>query len=184
MAKKSNILVIAIPLILVLVGFVAYDYGYLRLRAEMNSMREMERLKTRTLSRYITLIAEKPRFENKLASMKEKRKADQLKLIEGKTLSLAAATLQENVKGIITGRGGTVSSERVEKPEDLGSFKVITIAIDSVLPDMRALTDILYTIETRTPLLYVNELDTRVRNLREPRELMVKLKISALTTRE
>ncbi|OPY83067.1 MAG: General secretion pathway protein M [Syntrophorhabdus sp. PtaU1.Bin153] len=184
MAKKSNILAIAIPLILVLLGFVAYDYGYLRLQAEMNSMREMERLKTRTLSQYVTLIAEKPQFENKLASIKEKRKADQLKLIEGKTLSLAAATLQENVKAIITGRGGTVSSERVEKPEDLGSFKVITIAIDSVLPDMRALTEILYTIETRTPSLYVNELDTRVRNLREPRELMVKLKISALTTRE
>jgi len=181
MAKLSNILFLAIPFIAVLLGFVAYDYGYLRLQAELSSMREMETLKIKTLGKYITLIAEKPRFENKLASLRERRKADESKLIEGQTLSLAAATLQENVKTIITGRGGTISSERVEKPEDLGPFKVITISIDSVLPDTRVLTDILYAIETRSPSLFVNEMDARIRNFREPRELMVRLRVSALT---
>jgi hypothetical protein len=116
-----------------------------------------------------------------LGILKEKRKVDDSKLIEGQTLSLSAATLQENVKTIITGRGGTISSERVDKPEDLSGFKVITISIDSVLPDTRVLSDILYAIETRTPHFIVKEVDVRVRNFREPRELMVKLRISALT---
>ena len=106
---------------------------------------------------------------------------DDSKLIEGQTLSLSAATLQENVKTIITGKGGTISSERVDKPEDLSGFKVITISIDSVLPDTRVLSDILYAIETRTPHFIVKEVDVRVRNFREPRELMVKLRVSALT---
>ena len=181
MEKRNRILTVALPLIVILLGFMIYDYGYLKIRAELNSMKEMEALKTKTLTKYVTLIAEKPQLEKKLISLKEKRKVDDSKLIEGQTLSLSAATLQESVKTIITGRGGTISSERVDKPEDLGGFKVITISIDSVLPDTRALSDILYAIETRTPFFIVKDVDTRVRNFREPRELMVKLRVSALT---
>ena len=181
MEKRNRILVFAIPLIVILLGLMAYDYGYLRIKAEMSSMKELEALKTKTLTRYIALISEKPRLEKKLTTLKEKRKAEDSKLIEGQTLSLSAATLQENVKGIITARGGTISSERVDKPEDRGNFKVITISIDSVLPDARVLSDILYALETRTPYLVIKEADTRVRNFREPRELMVKLRVSALT---
>jgi hypothetical protein len=181
MEKRNRILVVALPLMVVLLGLIAYDYGYLKIRAELSSMKEMEALKTKTLTKYVTLIAEKPQLEKQLGILKEKRKVDDSKLIEGQTLSLSAATLQENVKTIITGRGGTISSERVDKPEDLGGFKVITISIDSVLPDTRVLSDILYAIETRTPHFIVKEVDVRVRNFREPRELMVKLRVSALT---
>lgn len=181
MEKRSRILVIALPLTVVLLGLFMYDYGYLKIRADLTSMKEMEALKTRTLAKYVTLIAEKPQLEKQLASLKERRKIDDSKLIEGQTLSLSAATLQENVKTIITGKGGTISSERVEKPDDLGNFKVITISIDSILPDTRALSDVLYAIETRTPYFVIKEVDARVRNFREPRELMVKLRVSALT---
>lgn len=181
MGKRNRILVIALPLLVILLGLIAYDYGYLRIKAEMSSMKEIEALKTKTLTKYVSLIAEKPQLEKKLSVLKERRKVDDSKLIEGQTLSLSAATLQENVKTIITGRGGTISSERVDKPEDLGGFKIITISIDSVLPDTRVLSDILYAIETRTPYFVVKEVDTRVRNFREPRELMVKLRVSALT---
>ena len=113
--------------------------------------------------------------------MKEERKADDSKLIEGQTPSLAAAALQDMVKGIITGSGGAISSERVGKAEDMEKFKVIRISLDAVVPDSRALSDILYSIETRTPYLVVKELDTRVRDFRNPRELMIKLDVAALT---
>ena len=129
----------------------------------------------------MTLIAEKPRIEKQIISLKAERKSDDSKLIEGQTPSLAAATLQEIIKGIIVEKRGTISSERVGKPEDLGKFKVITVSIDAALPDTAALSEILYSIETRTPYLIVNELDTRVRNLRGPKDLMVKMDISALT---
>ena len=181
MEKRNRILVVALPLMVILLGLIAYDYGYLKIRAELSSMKEMEALKTKALTKYVTLIAEKPQLEKQLGILKEKRKVDDSKLIEGQTLSLSAATLQENVKTIITGRGGTISSERVDKPEDLGGFKVITISIDSVLPDTRVLSDVLYAIEARTPHFIVKEVDVRVRNFREPRELMVKLRVSALT---
>lgn len=180
--KRNRVIALGIPIILVLLALVLYEYGYLRIQSEVASIKEEQALKMKTLEKYAALISERPQLEKELSRLKETRKADDSKLIEGQTLSLAAATLQDMVKGIIVGRGGTISSERVGKPEDYGKFKIITVSIDAVLPDARALSDILYSIETRTPYLVVKELDTRVRDYRNPKELMVKLDVSALTT--
>lgn len=179
--QRSRILVAGIPLMIVMVGLLVYQYAFVRVRADMASVREEETSKMRMLGKYISLISEKPRLEKRIAELKEERKTDSSKLIEGQTPSLAAATLQDSIKGIITEKGGTISSERVGKPDDYGKFKVINVSIDAVLPDVRALSDVLYSVETRTPYLVVKEVDARVRNLKEPRDLMVKLDVSALT---
>lgn len=179
--KKSRLLAIALPLIFILLSLVIYQYGYLSVEADLLIAKESAAIKTKTLEKYIRLISEKPEIEETITALKETKKADEAKLIEGETLSLAAATLQDTVKGIITSRGGTISSERVGKTEDFGNFKVITISIDAVIPDTRVLGEIIYSIETRTPYLVVKEIDTRVRNYREPRELIVKLDVVALT---
>ena len=181
MKSKSTLLVIAIPVIIVLAGLVAYQYGYQGVKHEMSFMKEMQASKTKMLEKYISLIAEKPDLEKKLESLQEERKADDSKIIDAQTLSIAAATLQETVKALITGRGGSITSERVEKPDNLGNFKVINVSIDAILPDTRALSDLLYGVETRTPYLIIKEVDTRVRNFRDPKELMVKIRVSALT---
>lgn len=178
---RSKVLIVAMPLIIVLAILVAHQYGYKRFRAGLSDIRESQELKTKTLGKYLALIAEKPVLEKRLASLKETRKANDSNLVEGQTTSLAAATLEEMVKTIVTSRGGTISSERVNKPEDLGAFKVINISIDAVMPDARALSDILYSIETRTPHLVIKELDARVRNYQNPKELTVKLDVSAMT---
>jgi hypothetical protein len=179
--KRSKTLIITIPLMVTLLGLVMYQFVYLRTQANVALIKEGQSIKTKTLEKYITLISEKPQLGEKLVSLKESRKADDSNLIEGQTPSLAAATLQDIVKNTVTGSGGTISSERVVKPEDLGKFKVISVSIDTVLPDSRALSDILYSLETRTPYLIVKELDIRIRDFRNPRELMVKLDVSAIT---
>ncbi len=179
--KRNRLLVIGVPLIVVLIAAVGYQYGYVAVHSELAGIAEAQAAKKKVLGKYISLIAEKPSLEKKLASLAEERKANSSKLIEGQTLSLAAAALQETVKAQITSHSGTISSERVGKPEDLGKFRVISVTVDSVIPDPRALSDILYSIETRTPYLVVKEIDSRVRDFRNPRELMVKLEISALT---
>jgi hypothetical protein len=178
---KSKILIISIPLMLVLAVLLTYQYGYLRIQSEITSIKEEQAIKAKTLEKYINLISEKPQLEKNLVSLRNARKADDSKLIEGQTPSLAAAQLQEMVKTTITERGGTISSERVGTPKDLGKFKVISISVDALIPDVRALSEIIYSIETRTPYFIVQELDARVRNFRNPRDLMVKLDIEALT---
>ena len=179
--KRNKTLIITMPLMLGLLVFAVYHYGYAKVKSDLDTIKEEQEVGLRILRKSDALISEKPALEKKIAQLKEERQADKTKLIEGQTLSLSAATLQETIKGIVTGRGGSISSERVGKPEDHGKFKVITVSIDAVLPDARALEDILFSIESRTPYLVVKELDSRVRNFRDPRDLLIKLDVSALT---
>jgi hypothetical protein len=172
---------IAIPLMVILLGIALYRYGYVRVRTELKTIKEDQAISMKTLEKYIALISEKPGLEKKLVSLTEKRKTYNAKLIEGQTSSLVAATLQDTVNDILKGRGGTITSERVGKPEDLEKFKVITVSMDVTLPDVSALSDILHAIETRTPSLVVKELDVRVRDFRKPKELMAKMDVSAMT---
>ena len=180
--KRNTTLLITIPLMVILIVIALYQYVYVKIQTDVATIKDEQAMKTEVLERYITLISEKASLEKTLAALKETRNAEVSKLVEGQTLSLAAATLQDMVKEVITSRGGTISSERVGKPEDYGKLKIITVSIDSVLPDSRTLSDILYSIETRTPYLTVKELDVRVRNFRNPKELKVKLSVSALTS--
>ncbi|MDD3845055.1 MAG: type II secretion system protein GspM [Syntrophorhabdaceae bacterium] len=180
MKQGNRLLMYAIPAIIVLAGLTVYQYGFVNARREMVSLGETSAARERALTKCMEMIAERPRLEERLGALKEKREAAASKIIEAQTLTLCAAALQETVKGIITGRGGSIASERVEKTERSGTFQVVSISIDVALPDTRALSDILFGIETHTPYIVVREVDTRVRNFRNPRELMVKLRLSSL----
>jgi hypothetical protein len=181
MKKSNKFLMTAIPLAFVLFGLVLYEYGYLAVQSEVAAQEETVFAKKKLLRSYLAVIAEKPRIEEELAALKESRKAEGSKIVEAPTPSIAAAALQSAVRDMIVLRGGSISSERVEKPEDGGTFKIITIAVDAVLPDIRALSDALYAIETQTPYLVVRELDATVRNYREPKDLTIRIKVSGLT---
>lgn len=180
--KKSRTLFITLPLMAVLLGVFAYKYGFLKVRTDLASLRDEQSVKGELLEKYDVLISEKSGLKKELTALTEERKADDSKLIQGQTPSLAAAALQDIVTGIVKGRGGTISSERVDKQEDIGHFRIINVGVDAVLPDVRALGDILYSLETRTPYLVIKKLDARVRNYRRPRDLMVTLDVSALTS--
>ncbi len=182
MKKRNRTLIFTIPLMLVLFGFILYQYVYLGIQSDIAAIKESQAMKTKTLEKYIRLIGEKPEMEKKLASLKETRKAEDVKLIEGETLSLASAALQDMVKDIVSRSGGTISSQRVGKPDDRGKFKLITVSMDTTMPDPRALRDVLYAIETQTPYLTVKDLDARIRNFKDPRDQVVKLDVSALTS--
>ncbi len=181
MKRNARLLFFAMPVMILLVAAVAYDYGYVKIRAELREREDAISVKERTLEKTMALIADKPGLEAKAAALAETRKAVRAKTIEGETPAIAAAALQGMLKAMIAARGGVISSDRVEKAEDAGKFKMITVTIDAVLPDTRARADALYAVETQTPYLIVRELDVRIRNLREPRDLMVKMKVSGLT---
>jgi hypothetical protein len=178
--KQNRTLALSIPLMIILMGLLFYQYVYLNVQTKVASIKESQAIKTKTLEKYLSLISEKPQLEKELATLKEERKAEDLKLIEGQTLTLAGASLQDAVKDIVSRSGGTIASERVSKTEDLGRFKVISVSLDTMMPDTRVLRDILYSLETRTPYLTIKEIDIRVRNYRDPREEVVKLDVAAL----
>ncbi len=181
MGKNSKILFWLVPLLLVLLGLAFYDYVYLTVQAERQSLAELKEAKRTTLEKYVNAIAGKDELESRINALKETRRAEETRMVEGQTPSVAAANLQNMIKGTVTGRGGTITSERVEKPEDLNRFKVITVSIDAVVPETRALHDILNAFEASQVALAMREIDVRVRNMREPRELMVKFRVSAMS---
>ncbi|MHB8770469.1 MAG: type II secretion system protein GspM [Syntrophales bacterium] len=181
MSRRGKFLPITIVLGVILSGAVIYQYGYLGIRGELAEREDAASVKMKTLTRYLTLLADRPALEERLIALRETRKMEKAKIIEGQTAPLAAATLQNTVKEVITSRGGSIASERVEKPEKTGYFTTVTVAIDAILPDTRALGDTLLAIETQTPYLVIRELDTRIRNFRDPRDLTVRLKVSGLT---
>lgn len=179
---KSKTLKASVVLIIILISLVIYEYGYLRVKAEIESIKEEQAMKTKTLQKYINIISEKPILEEGFAKLSETRKFYDSKLIAGETASVATATLQETVKGIIASKGGTISSERFIKAEDAGKFKIISVSIDAVVPDVMALSDILYFIETHNPYLVVKDIDARIINFKNPKQLNIKLDVSAVTS--
>lgn len=179
--RRSKLLYIAAPVIVFLACLLAYQ-RYAAVRRDLASVKEEQALRERMLKKYVAIIAERPDLEKTAAEVKELRKSGDTNLMEGQTLAIVAASLQDMVRSIVTSHGGNIVSERVGKTEDRDAFKVINVTIDTVLPDVRALSDVLYAIESRTPHLIVKDLDVRVRNLRTPKDLSVKLDITALTT--
>lgn len=182
--KKNKPLTIAIPLLIILL-IIAAEYGYSKIQSKMASIKERQAGKTQLVEKYISLISERPALAKRFASLKEERTALNSKLIEGSTPSIAAAALQEKVKGIVAEKGGTISSERIEKTEELDAFSIISVSINAVLPDSGALNDVLYSVETHTPRLFVKELNVTVKNPRKPTgDITINLVISAITNKK
>jgi hypothetical protein len=215
---KSNkrLLMVALPILVVLALIVAYEYVYLEVMSDLTAVQEEQDVKMKTLKKYVSLIAQKADFEKQLADQREVAKSRAPRFISGEPISIASANLQGLVKGIVTDRGGILTSERIGKPEPLeketsGSpanapssaapsatggkrpglkkisqpieppkIQILSVSIDATVPDVAALSDILYSLETRTPELVIKELDVRVRNFREPRELLVRIDVMGL----
>lgn len=178
---RSKSLSITIPLVIILGFLMLYKYGFGWIRSDLAAMRETLSVKEKTLDQYRSLIEQRSKIEQRLGALREERNANLASLIRGETPSVSAALLQDGIREILVAHGGTISSERVEKPERLDSLYIISVQFDAVLPDASALKDTLYAIETEARHLVVNELDVRVQNIRQPGSLVVKMKVSALS---
>ena len=117
MKRKSKLLIISIPLIIILAVGVIYEYGVMGIREEVSSINDLKLSKIKTLRKYTEAIAQKTNLEKQILVLKDTRKSEDAKIMAAQTPAIAAANLQDSVKGIIAGRGGTINSERVEKPE-------------------------------------------------------------------
>ena len=210
MKSNRKLMIVAIPLLVILAALAAYEYVYLEVVSDVTAVQDEQDMKMKTLTKYVNLIAQKADFEKQLEEQREQAKGRAVRFVTGDPISIASANMQELVKGIVTGRGGTITSERIGKPEPLrkepaetapapsaaadkkpglkkkvqateaSRIQVISISIDATIPDITALGDILYSIESRTPDLVIKELDIRVRNFRDPRELLVRINVSGL----
>ena len=180
MKRKSKLLILSIPMIIVMAGFIIYEYGVISIYRQAEALREDHDVKRKVLEKYAALIAQKESLQKQIVELRQARKDQETKMMAGQTTAIASANLQNAVKGIITARNGIINSERVEQTTEEGKFKLISVSTDAVFPDIRALSDALVSLETQIPYLVVKEVDVRVRNYADPKDLIVKLKVAAL----
>lgn len=179
--RKNSSLIYTLPLAIIVFIFVFYEYGYLNFKAELDQERERTSLKVETYKRYTAAIAEIPSLETQKAELTEKRKSLSNIFFEGQTHTVASSALQDNIKNILTARGATIQGQRIDKPTDLGRYKVITVNTNAFLPDAKLLPDILYAIQTSMPRMVIKEFELRVQNYRDPRQLYLNITTSGIT---
>ena len=181
MNKKSQKIVLVSIVIVVLGLFLFYDHVYLPFQEELVLIDEEIAIKKKTLQKYIAIAGQKYEYETMLDKIKDDSTKAKDNFLQGKTESLAGAELQTIVKNIIQKKNGSITSERFSGSEDMEGLKVMTITMDFELSNVLTLHEILYEIAESRPPMKIDNAEIRVKNLRLPDAVNVRLNISALS---
>ena len=175
-----RVLAIAIPVVL---GLFVYWLAALPLWQHWQQTRDAVAEYESRIARLLGIVAQSKRLsERRDASPAE---SDPRRfLIAGTTATLAAAALQKRVGSTVRQSGGRLASTRVLRAEEEHGFVRIAIAVRLEV-DTPGLQQALYALESRLPLLVVDELVVIARGGRGsggtgrgPANLDVQLRIS------
>ncbi len=142
------------------------------------------------LARYNSHADTRPKLEAQLKKL-HALESSQGGFMRSESPALAAASMQDRVKRVVTKSGGTLTSVQVLPVEDDNGYKKIAVNV-VVAADVQALRDVLFDLETGMPYLFVEDIDLRrstvatrfrVRGSRAPEgptvdQLQVRLKIA------
>jgi general secretion pathway protein M len=117
------------------------------------------------LSRYQRLAAQRPALE-KLLRQSEAEAATDGYYLNGGTDALAAAGLQDQVNALVQGKGGTLRSIQPMPGTDEQGFRRITLRVQMTATN-ESLFEVLYSLESGTPILFVENLDIQSRYVRQ-----------------
>lgn len=111
------------------------------------------------LAAYERRIAMRPLVQARLAELKT-HESSSTGLIDGNSAELAAANIQNLVKGVIESEAGQVHSAQNLQPVTNDGFQRIDIQYDVSIP-MTHLKSVAYRLETSTPYLFLDGIDMR-----------------------
>ncbi len=180
MIRNSKILKIVLPLIGLLLCYAAYEYGYVALTSAKMELQDTREQKEKMLFKYVAAISKKQQISSTLHFLRPVKAADDEGIINEPVPATAMESLRNTLKEIIIQGGGQIAAERTAEPVKSGIYRIYEIEIDAMLPDTRALNDIVHGIETHTLFMTVKQLNVWVTNPDNPRELAIKLKINAI----
>jgi len=105
------------------------------------------------------------------------------RLFKGQTVQLAAADIQKIVDGIARQSELAIRTVRVMDSEAIDAFVAVPIQV-IFESDLTRLTKFITLIEGNRKLLTIPELQIRVKNRRQPREITVTMKIDGYMKKE
>ncbi|MCG6551566.1 MAG: type II secretion system protein GspM [Candidatus Magnetominusculus sp. LBB02] len=164
----------------VLLLLVCYDSFYKSLQEKKEEQQQGMELRIKTLKKYKTVIAQKDEIEKAVIANKDREYQIKAVTVEAKTSSLAAADIQKIIQPIITSAGGSIMRMNVKPSENKPPFQVINIELDTNLPSIAVLNDVIYDIETKKPIFFIKKMDARAINFLNPVEIMVSMEIYAI----
>jgi general secretion pathway protein M len=83
-----------------------------------------------------------------------------LLLLEGETTGIAGANLQKLMSGLVLEHGGAASSLQILPPKEDGNLVRIPMSL-SISVGIDGLRDILHSLETGTPLIFIDDITIR-----------------------
>jgi hypothetical protein len=119
------------------------------------------------LARYMGVAAAKAQLETKLEELRRAQSAAG-RFLEGGSVQLVAAQLQNTVKTLIEANGATLQSIQVLPATDQDDFPKVIIRVN-MNADTEALQKIFYALEAADPYLFLDNIDTRSRRVRARR---------------
>lgn len=116
------------------------------------------------LSRYQRLAAARPALERQMRQAASERTSDGYYL-SGGTDALAAAGLQDRVNALVGAKGGLLRSIQPMAGVDEQGFRRITLRVQ-MTATIEVLFETLYTLESGTPMLFIENLAIQSRAIR------------------
>ena len=143
----------------ILLVVLALVFGMLVLPAWSEYSRNAEHLESLQdrLNRYDRLRAQKDNLQEQISALSQTDAVDPEAFVPGNSPALAAAELQQYLKGLAVAIGAKVVSTQALPVDESGSFPRVTIKVQ-LKGDIVALHQLFLQLETGSPAAYVDKL--------------------------
>ena len=176
-SRRERYFVIAA--LVVALGFVTVRFGVYPFLENQKRIREEIPVKLKQLDKYRQFVAGKSRSENNLKKIQSLAKKSAGKMLLGNTPPMAAADLQDILKTLSAKNRISIRSEKVLDAISTDFFIQIPVQIEFTTT-ITNLTNLLYDIETNDKFLNLIDLNIRVTNRRNPRDIRTTLIVVGL----
>jgi general secretion pathway protein M len=145
--------------LLALAGLAFYSFVADPLLAGYADSRRQTAEARATLEHYQALGRDIPELKKQLDAL-HRRGATGAGYLDGQNETLVAAALQERLKGAVTQTGGRLNSTQVLASSEKGQTRRVTVR-GQMQMSIGTLQRVLYTLESGSPYLFVDNLDVR-----------------------
>jgi hypothetical protein len=149
---------------LAVMALPAMIYLFNSINRSTHRFHEALNLKQDKLDKYRQKVLEKKVMERELLSLQTTFKQAEAALLTGKTVSLAAAEIQQIVTNITNAAGAQIMTVRILQPDRSAKEMYLAIPVEvTINSTMRHLTQLLYKLDSSAKLLSIAKLGIKSR---------------------
>jgi len=168
---------ITVGIIIVIVIFAFYSYGYYRdTKEKVDNYIDM---RLQVLEKQMRYLAQKDYLNRRVEEIRKEIARLDLMFLNGEKPPVAAAKLQELLASITSTLAIQIKTERALTPVDMGYYFAIPVEIGFVT-NTNSLKDLLVRLKKNPTLMVVSDLKIRVVNIRRPDKINVTMIVTGL----